>query len=238
MRQIVKDYKKIFEMPKTNKKPEGNSLSPRELMFNIFDNTKNIKVLDIGFGAGVLGHVIKNNPVSLHWEIDGVDAWDVNCSNENLFALKIYRNIYHGFAQSLPSEIFKTYDLICLLDVIEHVNYDTARWLLRFLLTNLNENSYLFISTPLWFMPQGTIQEGDLEEHLIGVPATSMFCLNPLAYSINEPLVGGFILDKSSLDFVDLFHPTSDKNFSYMRGLQIIKTLNMGFEPGKIYKLR
>jgi hypothetical protein len=46
--------------------------------------------------------------------------------------------------------------------------------LLKSLLTHLHPDAYLLISTPLWFYLQDQAQDGDLEEHLIGVPASSM----------------------------------------------------------------
>jgi 16S rRNA G1207 methylase RsmC len=54
-------------MTKSTKTPEGNSQAPRDLILNTpLDNSSNISVLDIGFGAGVLGHFLKNKPEALH----------------------------------------------------------------------------------------------------------------------------------------------------------------------------
>jgi hypothetical protein len=93
-----------------------------------------------------------------------------------------------------------------------------------------------FISTPLWFYPQESINANDLEEHLIGVPASSMIALQPLMYATNHPLVGGFVFGKKSLDFVDFFEPTSNKSLTYDKGLAIANAVRMGLEPGIIYK--
>jgi hypothetical protein len=82
-----------------------------------------------------------------------------------------------------------------LLDVIEHLNIDSAKFLLFFLLLSLRNDALLFISTPLYFLPQASTA-GDLEEHLIGVPASSMMALQPLMYSTyatEDLLVGSFI---------------------------------------------
>lgn len=98
----------------------------------------------------------------------------------------------------------------------------------------MKEDAFLFISTPLWFYPQDTIKNGDLEEHLIGVPATSMMALLPKMYSINEPLIGGFILAEQSLDYIDFFQPTTNKNFNYQQGLNII---NCQYKPGEYIKV-
>ena len=116
--------------------------------------------------------------------------------------------------------------------MIEHLPPDAAKQLLRDLLTSMRDDAFLFISTPLWFYPQDAMQPGDLEEHLIGVPATSMMALLPKMYSIAPPLVGGFVLGKRSLEFVEFFQPTTDKGFSYEKGLEIARAIGCHLEPG------
>ena len=66
--------------------------------------------------------------------------------------------------------------------MIEHLDRDTAIELVRYILTNMNDNARFFISTPLWFYPQDTIQEGDVEKNLIGVPVSSMMAMMPQMY--------------------------------------------------------
>ncbi|GAB2563985.1 methyltransferase domain-containing protein [Dyella jejuensis] len=237
-RQIVKDYALIDPIASSQLLPAGDSASPKELIFHILkDNAADVEVLDIGFGRGALGELIKGTPQTAHWSVDGVDGFEGACNHPALFERKIYRNIWHGLAQGVPSDRFARYDIICLLDVIEHLTADTARWLLRTLLTSMGDNSFLFISTPLWFYPQHSQQSGDLEEHLIGVPATSMMALLPVMYAMNPPLIGGFVLTKRSLDFIEFFQPTADRSFSYQRGMLIANAVNFQCVPGKFFKL-
>lgn len=192
---------------------------PKGFFPHVFnDNSKAIQILDIGFGDGNLGRLIKNYQETSHWSVDGVDGFEPNCNNETLFNEKIYRNVWHGLAQDIPPEQFKQYDLICLLDVIEHLDAESAKSLLKTLLLSMKDDAFLFISTPLWFYPQDSIQDGDLEEHLIGIPASSMMALIPKMYSINEPLIGGFVLGKISLDYIDFFQPTSNKTLVMNKG--------------------
>ena len=238
MKNIIKEYEVVTHLIKTKAIARGNSSAPKELFAHVFDdNSRPIQVLDIGFGDGIFGRLIKSYEQTSHWSIDGVDGFEPNCNNETLFNDKIYRNVWHGLAQDIPSEQFKEYDLICLLDVIEHLDVETAKSLLKMLLSSMKDDAFVFISTPLWFYPQDTIQEGDLEEHLIGVPATSMMALMPKIYSINEPLVGGFILAKTSLDYIDFFQPTTNKNFSYQQGLNIVNIINCQYKPGEYIKI-
>lgn len=238
LHQTVKNYSVISHITDSELVARGNSASPKGMIFHILEDNKiDVEVLDIGFGGGDLGELIRNNAETSHWAVDGIDGFLQNCHNQRLFEKKVYRNVWHGLAQSMPSDMFSGYKIICLLDVIEHLTLDTAKWLLRTLLTGMGEDSFLLISTPLWFYPQGNIQSGDLEEHLIGVPASSMMALMPHMYAVNEPLVGGFVLSKRSLDFIEFFHPTTDKNFSYERGMAVAQAIKLQCAPGFLHKV-
>lgn len=237
MKQVISNYKLLTEKNSTDQIPMGDSVSPKEMIFHIVeDNTQPTQVLDIGFGTGGLGKIIKDSNETNHWEVDGIDGWEVNCQNQELFGLNIYRNIWHGLAQELPQEVITQYDIICLLDVIEHLNAESAKALIYNLLNSMGASAHLFVSTPLWFYPQSQQQDGDLEEHLIGVPVSSMMAMLPTMYSINEPLVGGFVYGKKSLDYVDFFQPTSNKDFSYHMGQNMLKLLNIEVRPGILFK--
>lgn len=237
MRQIVRDYSALTPIEPTQLRPRGDSASPKGLIFHILENNaQEVSVLDIGFGEGSLGTLIKGHPQTRHWSVDGIDGLDANCLNPALIDKKLYRNIWHGLVQEMPSEQFRGYRIICLLDIIEHLSVDTAKWLLRSILTAMSDDANLFVSTPLWFYPQPPIQDGDLEEHLIGVPATSMMALIPVMYAISHPLVGGFVLTKKSLEFVEFFQPTPNKSFSYEQGVAIARAINLNLEPNVVYK--
>lgn len=236
MIQIVDNYEIKNFIKEENKNFHGDSASPKGMIFHAIDNTRPVTVLDIGFGLGTLGALIKSREESLHWSVDGIDGDISNCHNRSLFEKNYYRNVWHGMAQELPSEVFGKYDIICLLDVVEHLDVQTAKWLLRSILVNMSENALFFISTPIWFYPQDSAQVDDLEDHLIGVPASSMMALQPLMYATNHPLVSGFIYGKKSVEFVEFFEPTPNKSFSYKKGLAIAKAVNMNLQPGVVYK--
>ena len=235
--QYISNYSIVKNFSQPNMRPNGDSASPKEMIFHILEeNSQDVSILDIGFGAGTLGKMVKSNQATSHWHIDGVDGWEPNCQNLDLFNQRIYRNVWHGLAQEIPSSELSKYKIICLLDVIEHLDIQTSKKLLETLLTHLNPEAYLFISTPLWFYPQDQAQDGDLEEHLIGVPASSMVSLIPKMYAINHPLIGGFVLSKSSLEYIDFFQPTSNKNFSYEIGIKILNAMNIDYRPGVLFK--
>ncbi|WP_020656715.1 class I SAM-dependent methyltransferase [Massilia niastensis] len=237
MEQIVSNYRVVGTLQPSATRPMGDSVSPKAMIAQVLaDNSRPVSVLDIGFGVGTLGQFIKTHPDLRHWSVDGVDGWGPNCHNRDLLDQNIYRNVWHGLAQELPMEQIKSYDIICLLDVIEHLPRELARTLVKDLLESLADDALLFISTPLWFYPQDALQDGDLEEHLIGVPASSMLAMQPRMYCINHPLVGGFIYDKRSLAYADFFQPSTDRNFSYAMGMEIVRAVRMEHAPGVIYK--
>ena len=237
LRQIVKDYSVVTPLAGSNLVPLGYSSAPKGLIAHILENNSSqVSVLDIGFGAGGLGEFIKCDPRTRHWSIDGIDGYEANCSNLGLFEKKFYRNIWHGLAQNIPFKTLAEYKIICLLDVIEHLPEEAAKLLLETLLADMGNESFLFISTPLWFYPQDSIHSGDLEEHLIGVPVTAMMALRPRIWCVTDPFIGGFVLGKNSLNFVDGFQPTTDKGFSLQRGKALADSIGFRYDTGVVFK--
>ncbi|MBT8518728.1 methyltransferase domain-containing protein [Polynucleobacter paneuropaeus] len=221
VQQTVKDYEAIFPEQEGQVNTVGGGESDKNILMELGKILPDaVEVLDIGFGTGSLGHFIANNSELSQWRVDGIDGYEKACKNPTLVEKKYYRNIWWCNAENLTSDRLKKYQLICILDVIEHLQIDDAKLLLRQILSGLNEGSYLFLSTPLWFYPQGHIEAGDLEEHLIGVPASALLALKPIMYSVGPQLVGGFIFTRDSLQYIDQFEPTTDRDFTYERGIQ------------------
>lgn len=224
---IVTDYEIVVPIPDENHSFSGDSVGLKEIVRHIpQDKNRKISILDIGFGLGNLGKIVKEGKDTQHWEIDGIDGFLPTCQNRALFEKKYYRNIWHGLASQIPSAQLSSYDMICLFDVIEHLEAPQAKELLKQLLESLNDGSVLVLSTPLWFYPQDQQKEGDLEEHKIGVPASSMFSLRPTMFHINPQfLVGTFVFGKDSLKHINSFQPVTDRNFDFNAGLVEIQRI-------------
>lgn len=227
MEKIVSDYTLTKEIDPRNCKFTGNSVGYKDIVSHIFNDPAIPRsILDIGFGVGDLGRIVKSNPTTQHWSVDGIEGFYDACCNTELFNKKQYRNIWHGLAQELPTELLHNYDLICLFDVIEHIAPDAAKELLRSLLNALGSDSKLVISTPLWFWPQSQQNPDDLEEHQFGVPAQSLLLMAPTAYHINSRyLVGTFVFSRKSIDHLDNFTVITDKNFDYNLGKTHLESL-------------
>lgn len=226
---IVKDYRLVAEIPPTDHVFSGNSAASKDILkFAFADNSLPRSVLDIGFGIGELARMVKGDPALQHWHVDGIDGFDETCRNVELFNKGWYRNVWHGLAQDIEPDTLTAYDALCLFDVIEHLDPVTAKQLLKTLLESLGPNSRLVLSTPLWFYPQDHHRDGDLEEHLIGVPVRSLMALRPVMYAISPDfLIGNFVLTRESLRFIDEFVPTTDRSFSLQQGREQVAELGL-----------
>jgi hypothetical protein len=220
MRQVVQDYDLTLPIPPADYHFAGNSVGCKPIVKHLFGDCAAARsLLDIGFGLGDLGRIVKGDPDTAHWQIDGIDGFLHACCNEPLFAKRWYRHVWHGLAQELPTEQLRGYDALCLFDVIEHLDPQSARGLLQHLLSSLGENSRLVISTPLWFWPQSHNHADDLEEHRIAVPSRSLLGLNPVMFHVHSRfLVGTFVFTRRSLPLIDRFVPTTDRGFGLEAG--------------------
>lgn len=221
MQQYVSEYSLVSAIPPGDYHFTGNSVGNKAVIKHAFTETGPARtVLDIGFGVGDLGRIIKSDSAIRHWQVDGIDGFRDTCCNLELFEKRFYRNIWHGLAQELPPAKLKTYDALCLFDVIEHLDAPGAAMLLRTLLESLGRDSRLLLSTPLWFWPQAHANPGDLEEHLIAIPSSSLLRLRPHMFTVSSRfMVGTFVFSKRSLAHLEHFRPTADRGFNLAAGM-------------------
>lgn len=221
MQQYISNYQLLNEIPPGDYHFTGNSAGNKAVIKYVFSGNEGMRtVLDIGFGVGDLGRIVKTDPATKHWQVDGIDGFHDTCCNLDLFEKRYYRNIWHGLAQELSPEQLKAYDVLCLFDVIEHLDAPGATALLCKLLESLGPDSRLVLSTPLWFWPQAQFNPGDLEEHLIAIPSSSLLRLQPHMFTVSSRcMVGTFVFSRRSLANLEHFKPTADRNFSLAAGI-------------------
>jgi hypothetical protein len=125
-------------------------------------------VLDIGIGFGKYGFLCREylelwdgRQQYGKWQhrIDGIEAFAAYVTPLQRL---IYDNIYTGDARRIVPELRHTYDLILLIDVIEHFTIDEGRALL---MACAERGKACLISTPLEATQQGSAFGNAYEVH-------------------------------------------------------------------------
>ncbi len=130
------------------------------------------KVLDLGIGHGKFGVLLREVLDAMHgrcrpdqWEarIDGVEAWEAyrtpcwGSYNEvkiEDFGAGIYERPFRGE--------YSGYDLVLMIDSLEHLEPQHGRDLLGYLVSS---NKHVIVSVPVQYMPQGAAYGNEFETH-------------------------------------------------------------------------
>ena len=117
---------------------------------------RNEKILDVGFGGGVYGKILK----AFYYEhIDGVDVWPENINEMGLNF--IYDNI---FIENVLDFEFERYDLIIMGDVLEHMSLEDSKNLLNKF--THGKAAKLFIQVPYMYENHHEWQGNPYEVHI------------------------------------------------------------------------
>lgn len=130
-------------------------------------------ILDIGKGFGKYGFLVheyagisnqeKINPGATLKQLSkvSIDAVEVDPDLMLPHLDQLYRTVYFGDILKIYSDLPK-YDLVLMIDIIEHINKPGAIELLRHLLKN---GSRVIVSTPIDFFEQH-LYESEYENHV------------------------------------------------------------------------
>ncbi len=118
---------------------------------------KNEKILDIGFGSGVYGKILK---AFYYKHIDGVDIWPKDLDEMGLHY--IYDNI---FISDILEFDFDHYDLIIMGDVLEHISLENSKKLLNRFISE-DKVSKMFIQVPYMYENHNQWHGNPNEVHL------------------------------------------------------------------------
>ena len=172
------NYEKLLKENKSLKKEikQLKSKSPNKKMFNfekrgssgdegkaifvdwIIKNVrKDEKILDIGFGSGVYGKILK---AFYYKHVDGVDIWGKDI--EEMGLNYIYENI---FIEDVLDFEFDHYDLIIMGDVLEHISLENSKKLLNKFIDE-DKVSKMFIQVPYMYENHNEWHGNPNEVHL------------------------------------------------------------------------
>lgn len=154
-----------------------SNLDPIPLVVMTVKHYKPKTVLDIGCGFGKYGFLLREQlDIAEDQKKLGVSSYSIDRSNwkTQIDAVEayqnyicdiqryIYNNIYIGDIINLAEKLHN-YDVILLLDVIEHFGKDTGRQLLDSLMAKVNK--LLVITTPPFEFLQNNICGNEFERH-------------------------------------------------------------------------
>lgn len=118
--------------------------------------SKDARILDVGFGSGVYGKLLR---AFYYQNIDGIDIYGQNIEEMGLD--KIYNKI---FIEDILDFDFEYYDLIIMGDVLEHIELETAKGLLSRFIKD-NKCGSMIISIPYEY-EQDKVYGNKHEKHL------------------------------------------------------------------------
>lgn len=117
-------------------------------------------VLDVGVGYGKFGFLFRERIDDFAWErtLDGVEPYEDYINRSG--ARYLYNNLIHD-DWLLEDQIEGVYDLVLMIDVLEHFTHDDG---LRALDKAWNHGHHVLISTPIGY-EQGPSHGNELETH-------------------------------------------------------------------------
>lgn len=129
-----------------------------EVLYRVM-NMRPTKILDIGVGYGKWG--ILCDEYLRYWcniepEIDGVEAFE----NYRSPAYGVYRSVFScDIITLLDCDIIEGYDLVLMVDVIEHLDRESGRLL-------LDKSQHYIVATPGYSSLQGEVFGNKYERHV------------------------------------------------------------------------
>lgn len=125
-------------------------------------------ILDVGIGFGKYGFLARE--YLEYWDgriafgarehrIDGIEAFETYVTS---LQREIYDQVYIGEATDVLSRLHRRYNLILLIDVLEHLNREDGN---RLLDQCLGISEALLVSTPIKMEEQGALFDNGFEQH-------------------------------------------------------------------------
>lgn len=126
------------------------------------------KVLDIGVGNGRYGFLCRDildtpfDTAPKRIRLEGIEGFEKYVTDIHRL---LYDKIYFGDCLQLIDEMKDDYDLILLIDVIEHLDKDEGKLFLKKL---IQKSRNVIVGTPKGFTDQDDVYGNELERHRSG----------------------------------------------------------------------
>lgn len=137
-----------------NKEPIKQYLEKFAIKYRL----KTLRVLDLGIGEGDFG-VIAKNALSMKVNLTGVEIWDKYKNSQ----WDVYDKIYCMDIKDFLAKETEKYDIIFLIDVLEHFNKKDGETILKKI--KKLANHFILLSTPITNYPQGDYLGNPYERH-------------------------------------------------------------------------
>ncbi|PKL66229.1 MAG: hypothetical protein CVV28_11855 [Methanobacteriales archaeon HGW-Methanobacteriales-1] len=142
---------------KTNLRGLSTDVGKLPVLKYVLENVKkDATILDVGFGAGAYGKLLRS---FYYLNIDGLDIYDSYI--EEMGLNKIYDNIY---IENMLDFDFEYYDLIIMGDVLEHMDLEPAKKLVSSIIEE-DKCGRMVISVPYHY-EQDELYGNSYEKHL------------------------------------------------------------------------
>lgn len=146
-------------------------------------------ILDIGVGFGKYG-VLAREFLELRDGRDQYHDWQRQIDGIEIFADYltplhefVYDQVYLGNAADVLPTLTTTYDLILLIDVLEHFPQQEGTAVLQ---ACLQQGHHVLVSTPGWFFPQADAFNNPYEQHRSFWTKADLACFSPHCFIPND----------------------------------------------------
>jgi SAM-dependent methyltransferase len=178
-------------------------------VMHIIEQAQPGSILDVGVGFGKWGILCREmleakhgrlQPADWRLRIDGIE---IHAGYENPLWHLAYGHIFRGDATALIDDMDQ-YDLIVAGDVIEHLDKDAGKELLRKL---VQHGKLVVVATPRGYMEQGELLGNEYEAHRSGWEAQDLAEFPHVCWDTGLTFVAAISSSESYLNSLQLAHP-------------------------------
>lgn len=154
--KIFKNYASLVKNTFSNKNLKYDEKYFKAFYLNKLPEDKNREILDVGCGSGKYLNILKN--------LGYKNLYGIDISKEQIQIAKKSRlsNVKCIDAIKFLKNTKKTYDVILLIDVLEHLELTYSFELINLIYKALNKNGKLFIQVPNALSPFSPLRYADI----------------------------------------------------------------------------